>query len=894
MKILPRTIKPLTTALLLAMTMWLPCFGQVTTGDIEGKVTNEQGVLLPNATILIKNQETGIVRQTSSTSNGRYRVAALNPGVYEITAKLAGFVIEIQKDVLLAVGQVFNIDFQLTQVESAGSQIMEVTGKAPLIETSESMVSNVINEEEIRNLPLNSRNVVELALLSPGVSAFRSATPAFSPLNFGATNNRSTRVFVDGLDFSSDALGGILPPGAGVSLNSVEQFEVVSGVFEPEYGLTDGGIINLITQSGTNQFHGNAFLLLRDDALNSTLDDFQPLPYERQQFGFSIGGPFVRDRTHFFAAYEKNRENPFSTVNTNDVFPELEGTFEVPQRNSNFIAKLNHQLSSDQGLTAKYAYRDFRNDTGFGGSSAKSTGIRLAGNLNHLLLSHTWLALDGLLIDSKFGYLQSEFQIDPFDNGPHLIYPSAQLGRFPGGKQRIDEDRWQLRSDISYYVPNMHGEHNWKFGFDISRVTTAEAFDSLATGLFIFGDDSAPLPFLAVIGEGNPNFGSILNYKLAFYLQDDWSPFENVTFNLGLRYDIETNATNQNYFSSKTDPTLPFIVKGNRPIDKNNFAPRIGFAWNPFRSYGTVVRGSYGIFYGRVPADFANGEIRSDQYRFYTIFFPGTTNKEEINLDGLPYQLEWLLPEKVPIPYTEKFSIGFSKQLSDNYAIDFDYLGARGFHEYFARRDINLPGSDGTRPLPQYQEVFLLRADGRSFYDALEVIFRSRLGRNHQLRASYTLSKAENDFDEPHFAGQLFKRGPAIWDERHRLTLDAQILFRWDIRVSGILTMASGRPFNVFTGNDENRNGDLSDDQPPGVGRNSERTDGYSNVDLRVSKSLRFKPYEVELMADFFNLFNQRNFDPGSYVGNLNSPNFDQPTATLPPRQIQLGTIFRF
>lgn len=198
-----------------------------------------------------------------------------------------------------------------------------------------------------------------------------------------------------------------------------------------------------------------------------------------------------------------------------------------------------------------------------------------------------------------------------------------------------------------------------------------------------------------------------------------------------------------------------------------------------------------------------------------------------------------------------------------------------------------------TRPLPQYQEVFVTRTDGRSFYDALQLILRKRWSRNYQFRASYTLSKAENDFDDILF-GLLFKRGPAGWDERHRFTFDGQVLLPGDLLLSGIITLASGRPYNIFTGDDANLNGDLTDDQPQGVSRNSERAEAFSNVDLRISKVFGYQRYNLELIGEIFNWVNTVNFDAKSYVGNQKSPNFGQPSVALAPRQVQFGVRVRF
>lgn len=867
-------------------------FAQVTTADLEGTVSDDKSEGVAGARVAVVNVATGVVRETVSAANGRYRVAALDPAAYDVTAQADGYGAEVRKSVVLELGRVARIDFQLTPQVGVAVTI-EVVAKVPLVQTTESAVPTVVSEAEIDSLPLNSRNVTELALLAPGVSAFRAGSPPFSPLNFGAANNRGTRAFVDGMDFSSDMLGGFLPVGIGASQSAVEQFEVMTSGLKAEYGSTTAGIISLITKSGSNEPHGTAFAFFRDKALNAGSYD-EGEEYQRQQYGLTIGGPITRDRTQYFVALEGNRERATATVFTGGAFPEIEGAFPMPKESLSAVGKLDHQLSPTRSLSGRLFLTSSSTNGGFGGTLARSTGQDVDGAQSAVLASHTWMASDSVLSLTSLGVVRNDFDIVPYDSGPHLVYPSAEIGRWPGGEQHLDELRWHLRSDVSYFVPTAKGQHFLKAGVDVSRVRTKESFDSLATGLFIFGADGAPLPFLAVIGDGNPDYPAIVNWRYGLFVQDDWSVLDNLTFNLGLRYDVETNATNQDYFSSKTDPALPYIVHGDRPADRDNVAPRLGFAWDPLRDGKTAVRGSWGIYYGRVPSDFANGEIKSDQYRTFLVFNPGTTDTTGISLDGVPYQIEWMLPRRVPMPYATHLDLGVSRELGADFAVDVDYVAVRGYKEYFARNDVNPPNPDFSRPLPQYLEVFVMRTDGRSRLDALEVVLHKRLGAGHRVRVAYTLSKAENDFDEPHFAGQLFKRGPASWDERSRLTAAGIFRLPYGLQASCIVALASGRPYNVYTGNDANRNGDLTDDQPSGVGRNSERGRGYASVDVRLGKTFPLGGAELAAIVEVFNLLDRDNADPASYVGNMQSPLFGTPTASLAPRQVQLGLSLTF
>ena len=461
--------------------------------------------------------------------------------------------------------------------------------------------------------------------------------------------------------------------------------------------------------------------------------------------------------------------------------------------------------------------------------------------------------------------------------------------------KELTDSRLEVKSDLYYHLNDFAGEHNWKGGFDIMRYHSSGFGDIYYNGLFYFETDTSSAPNYGIVGDGNSHW-SFVNYKLGFYIQDDWIPTENLTLNIGLRYDIETNVSNQNFAPQLNDLDLqPFLTKGNRPIDTDNFGPRLGVTWEPFCDKSTIIRGGYGIFYGNLTAQFGFEELLLGKYPIYAIPNPAATDRNKINFEGLSYDLGWILPEKVPMPYSQKFLIGLSKDFNNEFAVDIDFIRIRGFNQPFALNDINpVDPNNQSRPIPQYNEIWMVRTDGKTFYDAMEIVIRKRFINNYLFRITYTLAKTVNYFDDYKYSGKVFQKGPSISDERHRLTLSGIVTLPFEFQLSGIAIISSGRPYSIYTGDDDNHNGDLTDDFPESVGRNSERTDGYFNVDLRLSKLFELSNYHIELIVDAFNIFNSTNYNPSSYVGNQKSGVFKEPTSALAPRGVQFGARFSF
>ena len=332
-------------------------YAQVGSANLSGTVKDDQGNLLPGVTVTAKNTATGLERTDVTGNSGDYRIPSLPPGTYDLTATLTGFATQIQKGVSLYVGITSNIVFSMKL--STTSETMEISGETPLIETTESHIATVVTPEQVENLPLNGRQFANLGALAPGTTLTVHPDPT-RPSNLAVSliggSGRNMNVTVDGGDNNDDTVGGI---NQFYSLESVAEFTILTNRYKAEYGRSSGGVLNVVTKSGTNDAHGSFFSLFRDNSLNSTTTsekdaNSDKAPYSREQFGGSFGGPIVKDRAHFFVALERNQTDQQSLVDLADTAPELNGFDPLPTRDTLFTGKFTSNLTPEQYLTVRY------------------------------------------------------------------------------------------------------------------------------------------------------------------------------------------------------------------------------------------------------------------------------------------------------------------------------------------------------------------------------------------------------------------------------------------------------------------------------------------------------------------------------------------------------------
>ena len=361
-------MKKVIVSMIALCTVWLlavPAAAQQTTGAISGRIVDDQGAAVPGATVSVKSQETGFARTAASDAEGVFRLAALPVGTYDLLAELQGFTKVESKGIVVNVGQTLDLNFTLKL--ATVQETITVSGETPLIQTSQSSVGGVVDMSRIENLPLNGRQFANAAITIPGVALGFHSDPTkstqYSPQIAGG-NGRNVNYQIDGGDNNDDTVGGLLQL---FPLEAIQEFNFVTQRYKAEYGRSNGGVMNIVTKSGTNAWKGSWFTSGRDKALNAkTMTEKigtvvagvrTELPkgeYQRYQYGGSFGGPIVKNKAHFFAAYERTKQDTTQSVNTLGLFPGEDGVFATPSRENLFTAKASTNLTSSQYMSVRY------------------------------------------------------------------------------------------------------------------------------------------------------------------------------------------------------------------------------------------------------------------------------------------------------------------------------------------------------------------------------------------------------------------------------------------------------------------------------------------------------------------------------------------------------------
>src|SRR3954470_23348117 len=330
---------------------------QQTTGNITGRIVDAQGAAVPGVTVTARSPQTGFVRTDVSDGEGIYRLTALPVGNYDVNAELSGFSSFSRKEVTVNVAQTTDLNVEL---KLAGlTESVNVTAEVPMVKTTDSSVGGVVDVSKIESLPLNGRQFANLAVTIPGVGLGFHSDPTkstqYSPLIAGG-NGRNVNYQIDGGDNNDDTVGGLLQL---YPLEAIQEFNFITQRYKAEYGRSNGGVMNIVTKSGTNDVHGSWFTMYRNDALNAQtetekLSGAEKQDYRRNQFGGSVGGPIARDRAHFFAAAERTNQDTTQAVSTKGLLTAQDGIFATPYRETLVTGKATANLTPTQYLTVRY------------------------------------------------------------------------------------------------------------------------------------------------------------------------------------------------------------------------------------------------------------------------------------------------------------------------------------------------------------------------------------------------------------------------------------------------------------------------------------------------------------------------------------------------------------
>lgn len=888
---------------------------QIVQAELRGVVEDESHATLPGATVTATHVETGATRTTTTSGTGTFIMPSMPVGGYKVVVELSGFQPLVHEDLRLAIGQSLSVSFTM-KVASVAEQVTVTAEQTPLIETKRSELSGRIEPKQVEALPLNGRNWLDLVGLVPGA---RGTPGTGSNVQAGASGGDMTKYQVDGQDVGGQCCGGT---NQNYSQEIIAEFQVLTNRFDAEYGRAGGAVINAVTRTGTNQFRATGFGFLRDDqfdAQNAVAK--RVLPFHESQVGATGGGPIVKDRAHFFGSYERQARDASVTPNTRVAQYDQEASQDVKRHL--FTARVDAQVQAQHRAFARVSYYNLDQiNQNVGGRNTITAGYSWPAKNTDLSVGETWVISNRLVNEIRTGFSYIDNQLISNSPTPQYSFPSAVLGSPTNAPQWWKEMNIQFNDSLSYFIPSWHGEHNLRAGFQFFRPRFWGELPSKSFGSYVFNRDPTnfddpstyPAPTSYSISLGDFYY-SAANPVYAAFVQDNWTTGR-VSWNLGLRYDVETGVKNTEFLNP--------IEPGERASDSDNLAPRVGFAYDLRGDGRTVIRGGYGRYYDKVLLNITTNERRQVTGQFISVTVNNPNFADPLQGRTFADYKNQNLPRNITVlgndfatARQDQVSIGVARQLGASYQVQADVVHSKGVNEA-RQREINafedpvthLPKPVATfgRPYPQYLRITRYETSGKSKYDGLQVGFtgRARSGTiSYQYQGSYILSKTYDDHTGNRFSAVsnpfnlADEYAYSSTDQRHRFSANGLVSLPYALQVSAIFFAGSSRPINVATNNDPfgigssaAGNGRWLNAAGDSVPRNSERTPKNDyKLDLRLSKTLRVNRVRLEGIVDAFNIFNTGNISSyGNVVGSASYLTPNQSSAAFyQPRQIQFG-----
>jgi len=879
------------------------CYGQTNTGTILGTVKDSNGYLIPGAKITIQNQGTGLTQILASDSGGSFISSPLPLGNYKVTVATTGFETEVKLGLTLQVSDRLQLPFVLHPGDV--KQTVVVSQQAPLIDTASTTLGGIVSKQQVADLPINGRSVTDLLALVPGVE-LRGNSNQLSVGGQGTdTNEGGLHFLLDGGDASRvdfDDVGNTYGSSAGrisrASVDAVEEFRVYTDSYSAEYGKTQGGVVNLITKSGTNQLHGSLFEYFRNDIFDAR-DYFNQEPnkkpaYRLNQFGGTLGGPIVHDKVFFFMDYEGVRQRSGTILNA--VVPTADaraaavpliqqalsqlplpngpisasdprfGQYIIgvsnPLTENTGIGKIDWQISSSDRLTGRYNVNQNQTDT--------YTGVALGqvqdapGFMQLAMIGYTHTFTQHVVNEANFYF--NRFHVDPRASNVAsvLVEPIIGFGEGAGvGPGLFDlhvaNNSFTWQDNLTW----VRGRQQIKIGGEAVRNQDNKELGYQMTVTFLTFSAAQQNQAYSDGTLGFPRIGIRNTYYSAF-LQDNVQVSPKLTLNMGLRYQYDTSPTeahnriaNFNFETGALDPVGSSVL--NAP--NLNFAPRFGVAYSLGSSGNTVIRGGFGLFFSDLNAGNLAQNIPSNTGLGFSA---SVTDLQVPGLVGLPFPnlSSFSLPttsfsaivKNYQEPYSEKWNLNLQQAIGRSAMVLVGYVGARGLHlieGYDANR--LFPGG-ASRPYSQYGSINTTTTSAVSSYNAFQAQFKKRWNNGLTFNANYTLSHSIDDaptvfgsYQDDH--NPTVDYGNSDFDVRHNIELDASyaiptaphvpkiIAAGWQYNT--IATLRSGFPYDVTCGCD-----------PLNVGQATSRADLIPGVRIKPSNfSIPFNQLNVAAFA---------------------------------------------
>jgi hypothetical protein len=825
----------------------VPTLAQQGTSEIGGRAVDDTGGVLPGVAIVLTNEDTGVIREVTSGADGSYFASQLTPGRYRVTAKLAGFRSFERRGLVLAVGKTLTIE--LTLGVGSLEETVRVTAESPLVDTTSVKVGGNIGTQELSELPSMNRNYFATVALLPGVQFSPSNQMGNDTIVAAGQSTQGNNVAVDGGYNSDDALGTSSGAQVRTPLEAVQEFQVLTSMYDAEFGRAAGAVVNAVTKAGTNQFKGVLFAegasnrLTAADYFVRTRNLVKPTAV-RRDWGGVLGGPIVKNKAHFFVSLERQVDNPNRTRPFQSR-PDLDFAIAEDRTDWNTLIRFDHQINPNHTWAVRWlrewapqwntvgtrqTLQSLQDETDLD-QTAVGTLTSVLGNsrVNTVRLArtweHWWHGNACFRAQGPAGGQEGFVFGDEAIGNQALCQPQLNQTSFLGQASTESQGPWdsnyQIEDDYSWFLPGKHGDHDMKFGVRYNYTELRRVSQVNSNGTFTVNSD---LPFDAANPRTYPERFSIRtgafnefinNHSYEVFAQDKWRISPRTTLSLGLRYDLEIIPIDET--------GNPLFKAGQKsPTDKNNIGPRIGFTHSLDDAGKSVVRGGYGIFYNRTILGAVDDALEFGKYTSSAVVnFPTNSPDPGPSAGRLPTNpylvngpfvnrtlLNQAYPPGVPVkndgvvifdspdrklPYAHQFTLGYVRELASSLALHVDYVRAIN-KDMFLLRNLN-PG---------------LRVD------------TSRTG-------AVTRSDAFGVLGEPYLSQVwvMENTGDADYNALN-LSLEKRYSHNWSGRISYSLSKAVG------TGNDQaDRN-----TYQAGTNLNLDAWRGPSNVDRRHILSL--------------------------------------------------------
>ena len=802
------TFRTVVFSIALLLEVAAPLSAQTAMATVRGRIVDEQGAVLPGVLVTLRALETNLTRTVTTTDVGEYFLPNLPAGTYQLQATLDGFSPARREELVLAVGQDARIDFALKV--GTLEQVVTIVGEGAILETTQHTLGSVINSGQIDDLPTISRNFSDLAKLAPGVTTGVGGNG--ETLSSNGQRGYANGIFVDGASNEWNYYGS---QASSFAQDWIQEFQVMTNSFAAEYGTASGGLLNVITRSGTNTFIGRAYGFFRDDSLDAApfagffengepqFEDEAPT-LDQQRFGGFLGGPVMKDRVFFFTGVERFDSSSSVVLGISEYWRDrgVDTILPTSTEDTPYIIKGDVQVDTRNRVSVRY---DHSKKLQIGNGGAFDTAERretFGGPVYNIVGNWT-----SSITNTAF----NELRVFWGSNKPPIICPKSGTGgpvqltlgppgtfagrQYPGANFGCTiftglegEENLSLIENFSHVT----GQHQFKFGGQASQVRTIIDIVNFHDGRWIHPFDaefdindpqSWPDVFTGNVG-GTTAKTNIWGFS--FFAQDTWRVSDALTLNLGVRYDLDRSVEAGNEFVDDKNNRIvsqlggdPKVTKTN--VDTDNIAPRFGLTWKPVAEMPLMIRGSAGLFYDQAHNNFNAiyiiNSLLSDGIVTLNANNPGLnpffnpadpTGSREVlreflaqnypffpDLSLAPRQVRGLnlLDPNLQVPYTAQYSAGLTYELRPGLSMQADYVYSRGEDQLlFVDTNADLVGNRIVRPDPRFAGTGTLQNLGWVRYNALQSELRFRRGTTN-LQLAYTLAKTTSNFTAGIFGG---------------------------------------------------------------------------------------------------------------------------------------------